>query len=391
MPKIPKVILLIENSRAYGRELLRGIARYSRLYGPWSFYMEPPFYLESGGRIRQLDVSHLKELDADGIIMRDTGKPEQIAAMGVPTIIASAIKEQMPGITTICTDDARIGKTGAEHLLERGFRYFGYCGFDDMSWSRKRRDSFVNSIEKAGFKTSIYRQPKSRRKRIWENEQNLVADWLKSLPKPVGLMVCNDDRGRQVIETCNAAHIAVPEEIAVIGVDNDRLVCELSNPPLSSIALNVERAGYDAAELLDKMMAGPKKETTCTITVSPTHTVTRQSTDILTIDDPLVSAALSFIRRNAKKDIQISDVVDAVATSRRTLQQRFRKLLRRSLHDEIMRARVELVAQLLIETNVSVSEIAARLNYTSPEHISRSFYRIKGLTPLTYRKKYGGR
>lgn len=391
MPKIPKVILLIENSRAYGRDLLRGIARYSRLYGPWSFYMEPPFYLESGGRIRRLNVSHLRELNADGIIMRDTGKPEQIAAMGIPTIIASAIKEQMPDITTIRTDDARIGKSGAEHLLERGFRNFGYCGFDDMSWSRKRRDSFVNSIAQAGFKTKVYRQPNSRSKRVWENEQNLVADWLKSLPKPVGLMVCNDDRGRQVIETCNVARLAVPDEIAVIGVDNDRLVCELSNPPLSSIALNVERAGYEAAELLDKMIAGQKKKTAHTITVSPTHTVTRQSTDILTIDDPLVSAALRFVRRNAKKDIQISDVVDAVATSRRTLQQRFRKLMRRSLHDEIMLARVELVAQLLVETNVSVSEIAARLNYASPEHISRSFYRIKGLTPLAYRKKYGSR
>jgi LacI family transcriptional regulator len=391
MPKIPKVILLIENSRAYGRDLLRGIARYSRFYGPWSFYMEPPFYLESGGRIRQLNVSHLKGLNADGIIMRDTGKPEQIAAMGLPTIIASAIKEQMLGITTIRTDDARIGKTGAGHLLERGFRHFGYCGFDDMSWSRKRRDSFVNSIAQAGFRTNVYRQPKSRKKRVWENEQSLVADWLESLPKPVGLMVCNDDRGRQVIETCNAARLAVPDEIAVIGVDNDRLVCELSNPPLSSIALNVERAGYDAAELLDKMMAGPEKESAHTITVSPTHTVTRQSTDILTIDDPLVSAALRFVHRNAKKDIQISDVVEATASSRRTLQQRFRKLMRRSLHDEIMRARVEFVAQLLVETNLSVSEIGAQLNYASPEHISRSFKRIKGLTPLLYRKQYGNK
>jgi LacI family transcriptional regulator len=391
MAKIPKVVLLIENSRTYGRQLLRGIARYSRFYGPWSFYMERPFYLESGGRIRQLDVSHLKELHADGIIMRDTGKPEEITAMRVPTIIASAIKEQIPGIPAICTDDATIGKMGAEHLLERGFRHFGYCGFDDMSWSRKRKDSFADSIAQAGLKTNVYRQPKSRSKRVWENEQNLLADWLKSLPKPVGLMVCNDDRGRQVIETCNAAGLSTPDEIAVIGVDNDELVCELSNPPLSSIALNVERAGYEAAQLLDKMMAGPKNKITHTITVSPTHTVTRQSTDILAIGAPLVSAALRFIRQNAKNDIQVSHVVQAVAASRRTLQQRFRKLLCRSLHEEIMRVRVELVAQLLIETNLSVSEIGARLNYTGVEHISRSFKRIKGLTPLAYRKKYGSK
>jgi LacI family transcriptional regulator len=323
--------------------------------------------------------------------MRDTGKPEEITAMRVPTIIASAIKQQMPGIPTIGTDDATIGEMGAEHLLERGFRHFGYCGFDDMSWSQKRKDSFANSIAEANLKTSVYRQPKTRSRRVWENEQNLVADWLKSLPKPVGLMVCNDDRGRQVIETCNAARLSVPDQIAVIGVDNDRLVCELSNPPLSSIALNVERAGYEAAQLLDKMMAGPKKKTTHTITVSPTHTVTRQSTDILAIDDPLVSAALRFIRQNARNDIQVIDVAEAVSTSRRSLQQRFRKLLYRSLHEEIIRVRVELVAQLLVETNLSVSNIGARLNYASPEHISRSFKRIKGLTPLAYRKKYGSK
>jgi LacI family transcriptional regulator len=389
MAKIPKVVLLIENSRTYGRELLRGIARYNRFYGPWSFYMEPPFYLESGGRIRQLDVSHLKQLEADGIIMRDTEKPEEIARMGIPTIIASAIKGPMPGIPTICTNDARIGKMAAEHLLERGLRHFGYCGFDDMSWSQKRRDSFVKSVAKAKLEVSVYQQPKSRAARVWESEQSIVAEWLKSLPKPVGLMVCNDDRGRQIIETCNAEGLKVPDEVAVIGVDNDNLVCELSNPPLSSIALNVERAGYEAAELLSKLMRGREKMAGQEIRVEPVHIVTRQSTDMLAIEDPVVSAALKFIRQHAKENIFVADVVEGVPTSRRGLQGRFLKVLHRSVQDEIARVRAEMVAQLLVETNLSISEICARLNYGGPEHISRSFKRAKGVSPRVFRRRYG--
>jgi LacI family transcriptional regulator len=389
MAKIPKVALLIENSRTYGRELLRGIARYNRFYGPWSFYMEPPFYLESGGRIRQLDVSHLKQLEPDGIIMRDTEKPEEIASMGIPTIIASAIKGPMPGIPTICTNDARMGKMAAEHLLERGLRHFGYCGFDDMSWSQKRSDSFVKSVKKAGFQTSVYQQPKSRAARVWESEQSLVAQWLKSLPKPVGLMVCNDDRGRQIIETCNAEGLKAPDEVAVIGVDNDNLVCELSNPPLSSIALNVERAGYEAAELLSKLMRGREKMAGQEIRVEPVHIVTRQSTDILAIEDPVVSEALKFIRQHAKENIFVADVVKAVPTSRRSLQGRFLKVLHRSVQDEIARVRAEMVAQLLVETNLSISEICVRLEYGGPEHISRSFKRAKGISPRVFRRRYG--
>ncbi len=389
MPKIPKVILLIENSRTYGRELLRGIARYSRLYGPWSFYMKPPFYLESGGRITQLNVSHLKQLGADGIIMRDTGKPEEITALGIPTIIASAIKEQMPGIPTIRTDDATMGEMAADHLLERGFRHFGYCGFDDMSWSQKRKDSFAKAIAKAGFETNIYQQPRARTKRVWDNEQSFIADWLKSLPKPVGLMVCNDDRGRQITETCNAVGLNVPDEIAVIGVDNDNLACELSSPPLSSIALSVERAGYEAAELLDKLMAGKKKKTTRTITVSPTHIVTRQSTNILAIEDHEVVQAVRFIRKHAKELIQVSDVLNVVVVSRRSLERRFRRALGRSVHDEIRRVRIEQVARMLVETNLSVSQIALDLGYPGVDHIARYFQREKGMSPLTYRKRYG--
>ena len=222
-------------------------------------------------------------------------------------------------------------------------------------------------------------------------EQGLIADWLKSLPKPVGLMVCNDDRGRQITETCNAVGLNVPDEISVVGVDNDNLVCELSSPPLSSIALSVERAGYEAAELLDKLMAGKKKKTTRTITVSPTHIVTRQSTNILAIEDHEVVQAVRFIRKHPKEPIQVGDVVNVVTLSRRVLERRFRKALGRSVHDEIRRVRIEQVARMLMETNLSVSQIALDLGYPGVDHIARYFQREKGMSPLAYRKQYGSR
>jgi len=380
MRRIPKVILLIETSRAYGRGLLRGITKYSRLYGPWVFYSEP------GGLEKALPK--MKHWSANGIIMRDSTRGSEALKMGVPIIVSVHLKEHIKGTPYIDTNGVVIGRMAAEHLLDRGFRYFGFCGFDDLHWSRERCKNFSKRVTEAGFEMYVYKQPKSRVRRSWENEQVLMADWLKSLPKPVGLMACNDDRGRHVIEACKVTGLHVPEEVAVIGVDNDELVCELSDPPLSSVALNVERGGYEAAELLDKLMAGEKAENK-DIIVQPTHIVTRQSTDILAVDDIDVAEALRFIRLHAKEPIQVGEVADAAALSRRALQQRFRRTLNRTVYDEIRHARMEQAARMLAETNLSVSQIAQKLGYSGVEKMSRSFRREIGMSPLAYRKCYG--
>jgi LacI family transcriptional regulator len=389
MPKIPKVILLIENSRTYGRGLLQGIVRYSRLYGPWSFYMEPEFYMESTGTVKEVSLSNLKALGADGIIMRDTRNLEEILTVGLPTIIATAIKEKIAGLPCILTDDEAIGKMAAEHLLDRGFRQFAYCGFGNMPpWCQRRRDSFSKRVSEAGYKVYIYKPPKSPDEYSWEKEQDYIGQWLKKLPKPVGLMACNDDRGRHVTEACKITGLNIPEQIAITGVDNDELVCEMSDPPLSSIALNVQKGGYEAAELLDKMMSD-NSITDKEIVIQPTHIVTRRSSDILAIEDPEVAAAVQFIRENSRKAIQVSDVVYAAELSRRGLEQRFRKVLGRSIHDEIRRCRIEQIAQMLVQTNLTISQIAAALGYSGIEKMSRYFRREKGMSPLAYRKRYG--
>jgi len=390
MQKIPKVILLIEASRGFGRELLSGIAKYSGLHGPWSFYREPPFFRDTGRKRKILD--RIRNWGADGIITRYIAEIEEIVATGLPTIVASSTNEGTPrgilGSPTISTDNTAVGRIAAEHLLERGFRNFAYCGFEEIQWSVQRGQNFSERVAKAGYETHVYKRSKSRTQRSWDAEQPLLTDWLRSLPKPVGLMTCTDDRSQQVIEACKLIGLHVPEDVAIIGVDNDKLVCNLSNPPLSSVALATERGGYEAAELLDRLMSGESRVNQ-RIIIRPTHVDTRQSTDILAIEDPEVAAAVSFIRENAKEAIQVQDVVDSGTLSRRGLERRFRRILGRSILAEIRRVRIEQVAQMLAETNLPISQIALRLGYQSVDHIARYFRREKGLSPLKYRKEYG--
>jgi len=205
------------------------------------------------------------------------------------------------------------------------------------------------------------------------------------VPKPVGLLACNDDRGQHILEVCKRIGLKVPEDVTVIGVDNDPMICEIGDPPMSSIALNVESAGYKAAKLLDQLINN-KKIKRRQILVSPTHIVQRQSSDILAVDDAEVASAIRFIRENAKEKILVNDIVNTTHISRRTLEQRFKKTIHRSIYDEIRHVRVELIAKLLIETDLPISHITSFFNFTDVEHISRYFKKEKEIGLREFRK-----
>lgn len=380
MPKIPKIILLIESSRVSGRDLLRGIAEYARHHGPWSFYWEP------GGLEKAWP--QLKQLDADGIILRDLEKVEEVLAYGLPAIVVGHSQQEIPGLANVITDSEAIGRMAAEHLLQCGLRQFAFCGVEAMPWSLLRGESFSRRIGEAGCPTHFYPAPTGAAQRSWKNERLFMARWLRTLPRPAGVMACNDDRAQQVIEACKIAGLKVPDEVAIMGADNDQLVCDLSDPPLSSIAINFERAGFESARLLDQMIKGHRKSYQ-KILVQPTRVVARQSTDILTIEDPAVGKALRFIRLHAKEPLDVLAVVTATGLSRRVLEKRFRKLLARSILSEIRQVRVDQICRLLVETNQSVSQIALSLGYTGIEHVARYFRKEMGMTPLAYRKRFG--
>ncbi|MBN1407814.1 MAG: DNA-binding transcriptional regulator [Calditrichaceae bacterium] len=374
-----RIILLIETSREFGRQLIIGIARYSRLHGPWSFYKEQ-IGLKSS-------IPKLTNWKPDGIIMRDSLIKEELIGLKIPTILVQHDASLSKDLPVIITESDSISKMASEHLIERGFKNFAFCGFDRFEWSNKRKHYFSVYNTKAGFKTHVYSSPKKKKIIDWEDEQQHVCNWLKTLPKPVGLLACNDDRAQHILEVCKRLNFRVPEDVAVIGVDNDPMVCEIEDPPLTSIALNVNAAGFEAARLLDQMITDHITEGQH-IKVFPTHIAQRQSTDILAVDDIEVASAIRYIKQNAKNKIFIKDVVAATNVSRRTLEQRFKKNIHRSIYDEIRKVRVEMITNLLLETDLPISHITSYFNFTDIEHISRYFKNEKGVGLREYRKMH---
>jgi len=278
-----------------------------------------------------------------------------------------------------------MGKMAGEYLLGLGFREFGFCGLENMFWSANRCKAFENVINQAGHSLHIY-QPVKKRK-TQSNDQQSLVEWLKSLPNPIAIMACNDDRGKQLIEAAKIAGIRIPDGIAVIGVDDDEVVCDLCYPSLSSVKLNVARAGYETAKLLDEMMTN-KNLLPHEIIVQPVGIARRQSTDVYCVEDHEVVKALVYIRQNARYMIQVSDVADYVCLSKRALQLRFKKALGYSLYERIKKEKVNKMAELLTGSTMSIIDIALYLGFSSINHISRFFKQERGCSPLEYRRRY---
>jgi LacI family transcriptional regulator len=216
-----------------------------------------------------------------------------------------------------------------------------------------------------------------------------MGRWLKSLPKPVGVMACNDDYAHHLVEACKTIRLHVPDQVGIIGADNDELVCELSSPTISSVAINFERAGYESARLLEEWMRRGKISLPALIDAPATHVVSRLSTDILAVADAQLLKALRFIRDHVRENVRVTDVTQAAGLSRRALENRFRQELERSILQEIRRVRVNLIAQMLVETDLPVSHIAAVLGYENLQHIARYFRKEKHMSLMAFRKSYG--
>jgi len=393
MAKKKKVLLAIETSRSYGRGLLRGIFRYSNIHRSWTLMESPFLYVQSSYfdhnelRTRSKALSYLQNNDVDGVIMRDVRNLKDIRTLKIPVICASHIHED-PGLACIQTNCAGIGELAANHFLDRGFRNFGYCGLENRFWSHLRRGGFQERVKKSGYEVSIYRQPKSNKDRVWTREQYFLADWLKSLPLPIGIFACNDERARNVIESCMLSGLRIPEDVAVLGVNNDDFTCEMADEPISSIALSLDQAGYEAAGLLAQMMTDNER-INARIIVEPNRVVTRHSTNILAVDDDYVREAIKFIRQHVREPIQVTDVARAVSLSRTALYEKFQRFLGYSAHQYIKRTRTEEIARLLAESEMSIHEIALAMGFSSEAHIAMYFHKYKGMNPSQYRRQFG--
>jgi LacI family transcriptional regulator len=377
----PHVALMVETSLVYGRNLLRGIIRYIRSHEPWSVFFD----------LRELAAeapAWIKDWRGDGIIAR-TISPDLAATLRrkrIPVVNLNDIHQDLR-LPLIESDHEAIGQMAAGHLLERGFRHFAFCGFTGHIWSRKRREGFKAALANAGLPCALFESPwGGRRSYPWEEDQRQIGNWLLSLPTPTGVLACNDLRGQHVLDACQRVSLSVPEQVAVIGVDDDELVCELCVPPLSSVVPSAERIGYEAAALLDRLMAGERPPASDML-VPPLGVTIRQSTDVLAIDDPHVAAAVRYIREHACEGATVRDVLKHVPLARTILERRFRKYLGRSPQAEIRAVQLKRVQQLLAETDLRLERIAELAGYEHPEYLSVVFKRETGQTPGQYRRQ----
>lgn len=374
-----RIALLIETSRSYGRDLLHGIKQFAIQYGNWSMFVEvrdlesePPVWLE--------------HWDGDGILTR-SGSSAIAAAVrrvGVPAIELRSPRHS-PDLPFVGVDNNAVGMLAFEHLQERGFCRFAVYALRTEQFFVERLDSFKRAANDAGYPVAELLQAGATEKPSqWERQQQRLVKWINSLSKPVGIMACTDQLGCWLLDACRRGGINVPEEVAVVGVENDETLTELSTPPLSSVRLDAERIGYQAAELLSRCINGFKPREISQL-FPPLGVTVRQSSDVIAISDPALASAIRFIRENACDTIRVGDVLQHVAMSRSALERGCRQLLGRSPNMEINRVRIEQAKACLRATDMSLDEIALRCGFTTAQYFCRVFKTTTGMTPGAYR------
>jgi len=382
----PRVALLIETSKSFGRGVLRGVNRYVREHEHWSFYLEPR-------DLGTLPPPWLPHWRGDGIIARISTPQlaDAIQQAKLPTVNLSSANPTLsfPSIETCPNKQAALA---AQHLLERGFRSFGFCGdgLQFANWSERVGAAFLDSVAKMGCDCAqFYITTEGSTTFDWETSQARLANWLLGLPKPVGILAINDPTGLQVLEACRLVALGVPKEVAVVGIENDELLCQMADPPLTSVMQHPELVGYRAAEMLNELMKG-QRLTQQFVTILPIGVAMRQSTDIEAHLDHVLGTALRYIRQHATSGLTVDQVVRKVNVSRSSLDRRFKAALGFTPHDEIVRTQLRAAMQLLTVTDLNLTDIAIQAGYRHPEYMGAVFRRELGITPGDYRRQSCG-
>ncbi len=377
-----RIALLIETSNSYARGLLRGIRDYEKFHKSWSIFLIE----HSRG---QPDLFWLKNWEGDGIIARieNENVAKGILESGLPVIDVSAGR-YIPNLVWVETNDRMIAQLASEHLISCGLKNFAFCGDPYFNWSKFRYKNFKEFLNDSGYNCYKYELSSQGKNKLgWGEERKKMSNWLISLPKPIGIMACYDICGQQIIESCRSVDINVPDEVAVIGVDNDELLCELSDPPLSSVIPDTHQTGYKAAQLLDQLIRKEKIYYTKYL-IDPIGVAGRQSTNVLTIKDKYIADAVKFINENINKNITVGDILSNIPLSRRVFERRFIKEVNRSPYEEIIRLKLLKVEKLLIETDLPLHLIAEKTGFKYLEYMSSLFKKKIGIPPSHYRVKY---
>ena len=383
MSAIPQVAVLVDTSRSYGRDIVRGIRRYAAEHGPWSLYLESRDLLSGF-------PDWLHRWPGDGIVAR-TADPQLLrrlkaAKLPVVEMRTTVLKHPFPFVGM---DNRLVGIRVAEHFLNRGFRSFAAYLDTSEEFFVERWQSFAATLKARGFVCSLFKAPPVGTGRPrWDRHQGELAAWLGALEKPVGVFAINDQLGFWLLDAARRVGLSVPEEIAVVGAENDKMLCETALPALSSVQLRGQAAGYTAARVLDEWMQGKRvPEVNERHLLPPGDIVVRQSSDIVAVDDARIARALRFIRQHATDDLAVERVAREAAMSRSALERRMKALTGRSPGEEIDRIRFAEVARLLIETDLTLDVIAERAGFRHPQYMAEAFRKRTGSTPGEFRRR----
>ena len=382
-----KIMLLIRLKPGYPQRILAGIRKYAIGFNHW---------LWQGASPDTKAIKLIKDWKPDGIIgtIRSSRMARELEALRIPTVDVGGFIEQSESVT-VGPDNVQLGKMAAEYFLGKNFTNFAYIGTGNALFSRQRQQGFLATLQRAGYScqslliNAFHDFSSSRHQPVeWTGEMPVVKRWLNSKFRrqyPLAIFCSHDEYALAVLSICNDLGISVPDEVAVLGTDDNELVCALANPPLSSIRYNAERIGYEAAKVLHTMLTSgqPSRET---ITVAPANIVVRQSSERLIFYDADVAAAVRVVQAHAGGRLRVADVVNAVCISRRSLEIKFKKSRGHGIYQEILKSRVDLATKLIKESDLPLKTIALRAGFTDRNRMLRAFRAVTGMAPALFRR-----
>ncbi len=379
-----RLLIISDFTESFSHKLLAGVVDYSRRKEQWIVRRMPPSYKAQIGIQGLLRLS--KEWDIDAILgqFEPTDDLSTLTNNGI-VVVAQDFKQRFTTVPNVTGDYIGTGKMAARFFIDRGFKNFGFFGFNDVCWSDERCEGFRREIEAAGFGSSFYAYRMQEIDMVWYYQRNRLREWLQSIPKPIAIMACDDNQGENLIEACHSIGIKIPSEVSVMGVDNDETLCSLGSTTLSSIQVDIEEGGRQTAALLERLVTDPSAPAK-DVVLQPMKIVNRMSTAAFATQDQQILRAILFIHRNVRKKISVADVTAEAALSRRLLERRFKDVTGKTLYEYITELKLKDFADQLVETDEQVMTIALSMGENDTKSISRRFKQLYGCTPLQWRE-----
>jgi LacI family transcriptional regulator len=378
-----RLVLLLDFTESYAHRVLAGIQDYVKEHDPWVVCRMPPSYKTKHGIEGVVDWA--VKWHANAIIGQFSPDDDvTLFAQNGIVAIAQDYIQRFKTIPNITSNYRAAGEEVANYYLEKHFKNFAFFGYKDVVWSVERQEGFYKRIAEVGLSDCFYEYHNIEIENLWFYDYEPLAKWLESLPDKTGLMACDDNQAIKITEACRAIKRNIPEQVSVIGVDNDETLCNLSDPPLSSFNLNVRAGGYRTAELIATMV----KERSFIgedIFIEPLGITHRSSSNIFHTDDFYVTKAIKYINHNISSKLSVEDVLAQVPMSRRLFEIRFKQSTSMSIYQYIMHYRINLLANLLATSNETISELAYQVGFHELKNVSRQFKQIMGSTPTEYR------